>query len=195
MARLFGRRKPLHERLLEEGGLAGSPPAETPATTTPAATRPTPPGHDIHGIARGREWDAVTTVDAPGLMGDEFLFDVLPDGTLLLEAEAEEKPPTALVDAVERELKPPYRARAVRQAGELWAVAARTIEAVRLPGRAGDTLELTVRDGERRLTVDGIPEFGSIPELETLGGSSHRDYVVRAERLDEDWWEARVDAL
>ena len=38
-------------------------------------------------------------------------------------------------------------------------------------------------------------EFGSVPELQARGESRHRDFVVRAERLDDEWWEVRVDPL
>jgi hypothetical protein len=189
--RLFGRRKPLHELLLEEGELREPPPAaHAEAPVAGQGVRP-----DVHGFAREREWDALATVEAPELAGDELAFDVLPDRTVLVETQEGDKPLTALAEAIERELTPPYRARAVRQSSELWAVAARTIDVVRLPDRSGEALELTVRGGERRLVVDGIREFGGVPELEELGESRHRDYVVRAERLDDDWWEVRVDLL
>jgi hypothetical protein len=187
--RLFGRRKPLHERLLEEAGLVESSPPPAP----PLSGTTVPPG--VHGFAREREWDALATVAAPELAGDELAFDVLPDRTVLVEAQEGDKPLTSLVDAIERDVKPPYRARAVRQSNELWAVAAQAIEVVRLPGRVGDGLELSVRGDDRRLIVDGAREFGGVPELEALGESRHRDYVIRAERLDEDWWEVRVDPL
>jgi hypothetical protein len=189
---VFGRRKPLHERLLEEGGLAETPP---PAAVATASAAGPPVRADVHGFAREREWDALATVAAPELAGDELAFDVLPDRTVLVETQEGDKPLTALVDTIERELAPPYRARAVRQSEELWAVAARRIEVVRLPGRGGDALELTVRGDERRLIVDGMPEFGGDPELEKLGESRHPDFVVRAELLDDDWWEVRVDPL
>jgi hypothetical protein len=184
---LFGRRKPLHERLLEEGGLGGEPPP--PRVPTAAV----PPG--VHGLAREREWDALSTVEAPDLAGDEIAFDVLPDRTVLVEAQEGDGPLTALLDEVEQELKPPYRARAVRQSGDLWALAARRLEVVRLPERKGEALELSVRGDDRRLIVDGMREFGGVPELEALGSSLHRDYVVRADRLDDDWWEVRIDPL
>jgi hypothetical protein len=188
--RLFGQRKPLHERLLEEGGLGGEPP---PMPTAPAAPSTVPPG--VHGLAREREWDALSTVEVPDLAGDELAFDVLPDRTVLVETQEGDRPLTGLLDEIERELKPPYRARAVRQSGNLWAVAARALEVVRLPGREGEAMELSVRGDDRRLIVDGMREFGGVPELEALGSSRHRDYVVRAERLDDDWWEVRVDPL
>jgi hypothetical protein len=184
---LFGRRKPLHERLLEQGGLDAAPADDRPVV---GGTRE--PG--VHGLARRREWDAVATVRAADIPGDELAFDVLPDRTVLVEEEAGEESLAPLADAVERELQPPYRARAVRQGPELWAVAARAIQVVRLPEQEGDRIELTVRNGERSLVVDSAREFGSIPELEALGAGK-ADYTVRAERLDENWWEVKVDPL
>jgi hypothetical protein len=184
---LFRRQKPLHERLLEEAGLD---PPQHDARPVVGGARET----GVHGIARQREWDSVATVRAPDIGGDELAFDVLPDRTVLVEDEEGDASLAPLADAVERELKPPYRARAVRQSEELWAVAARAIDVVRLQKQDGDTIELSVRDGERTLAVDGAREFGSIPELEALAGS-HADYVVRAERLDGDWWEVKVDPL
>jgi hypothetical protein len=184
---LFRRRKPLHERLLEDAGL------EVPHhDARPVVGGAREPG--VHGIARQREWDAVATVQAPDIAGNELAFDVLPDRTVLVDEEEGDAPLAPLADAVERELKPPYRAKAVRQSEELWAVAARAIEVVRLPGQVGDTVELSVRDDERTLAIDGAREFGTIPELEALA-STRSDYVVRAERLDGDWWEVKVDPL
>lgn len=185
---LFRRRRPLHERLLEAGGLT-TPPVHD-ARPLVAGVRET----GIHGIARQRDWDAVATVQAPDVPGDEVAFDVLPDRTVLVEDEQGDAPLAPLADAIERELTPPYRARAVRQSPELWAVAARTIEVIRLPGRDGERLELSVRGAERALTVDGLREFGTVPELESLAGD-RRDYVVRADRLDDTWWEVKVDPL
>jgi hypothetical protein len=185
---LFRRQKPLHERLMEEAELE-QPPHHDARSVVGGAREP-----GIHGIARQREWDMVATVRAPDIGGDELAFEVLPDRTVLVEDVAGDAPLAPLADAIERELKPPYRAKAVRQSEELWAVAARTIDVVRLPGQPGDAIELSVRDGERALAVDGAREFGTVPELEGLAGS-HTDYVVRAERLDGDWWEVKVDPL
>ena len=182
------RRKPLHERLLEEGGL-DRPQAD--ARPVVGGARET----GIHGIARQREWDAVATVQAPNIAGDELRFEVLPDRTVIVEEEEGDVPLAPLADAIERELQPPYRARAVRQSADLWAVAARSIEIVRLPDREGERLELSSHAGERTLSVDGAREFGTIQELEKLGAGRHADYVVRAERLDGDWWEVTVDPL
>ncbi len=120
------RRKPLHERLLEEAGLESG-------DDRPVVGGTREPG--VHGIARRREWDAVATVQAPDLKGNEVGFDVLPDRTVLVDQEEGDADLAPLADAVERELAPPYRARGVKQGEELWAVAARSIEVVELKDR------------------------------------------------------------
>jgi hypothetical protein len=171
----FWRRKPLHERLAEEGGLVEREPARAPWDE---------PG--IHGIHRPRRWDAVATVAVPGLAGDEREFVLLADGTLIGD---EQDVPLAEAVGIE----PPFRAEAVRRDGELWAVAANRITVVEQekdPG--GDSIELAISEGERSLVIDGSPAFGSVPELERL---LDRDGVVYAERLDGTLWEVRVAPL
>jgi hypothetical protein len=170
---LFRRKEPLHERLAREGGLV--------------ERQPRGPWREvgIHGMQRPREWDATMTVETPGIDGDAATFVVLPDGSVLVE-DGPDSSLQPLADAVEHELEPPYRARAVRQRDDLWAVQARRIEVVKLRSSPdGEAIELT-RDG---LLVDGARAFGSVPELEGLGD------VVRAERLDGDLWEVTASAL
>ena len=170
---LFRREEPLHERLAREGGLVERE-ARAPWREV-----------GIHGMQRPREWDATQTVDAPGIDGDAAGFVVLPDGSVLVE-EGPDSSLQPLADAVERELQPPYRARAARVRDDLWAVQARRIQVVKIRnGPDGDSIELT-RDS---LLVDGERAFGSIPELEGLGD------VVRAERLDGDLWEVTASSL
>lgn len=173
---LFRRRKPLHERLAEEGGLV-----EQRARTRPAWDQA-----GIHGMARPRRWDAVATVEAPDVDGDERDFVVLSGGTLLGE-DADAR----LAEAVS--LAPPFRAQAVRRGGDLWAVAANQIAVVELdddPG--GDVVDLAVHRGERTLLVDGARSFGSVPALERL---LEGDGAVHAERLDDNLWEVSAATL
>lgn len=181
----FWRRKPLHEKLAEEGGLVPRP--------EPIDTRP-PFEAGIHGLSRPREWDAVVAVAAE-LAGDSARFVALPDGTLLVEEGPDDVQP--LADAVEAQLAPPYRAEAVRRDDSLWAVAANTIEVVELEeDLGGDEIELAVQGDHRTLLVDDQKVFGSAPTLERLAQSRHGDaYVVRAVRLDGDLWELRTAAL
>src|SRR6266498_1311274 len=73
-----------------------------------------------------------------------------------LELSAERNPSLRANQVAEAiELEPPFRAEAVRRSEAVWAVAARRIAVVRLEGVEGEELELTLRDGERTLLIDG----------------------------------------
>jgi hypothetical protein len=183
---LFGRREPLHERLAREGGLVERPAAE-----------PRPPWREpgITGLHRPRQADAVVTADAPDIEGDSARFVSLPDGTLLVE-EGPESSLEPLAAAVERELRPPYRARAVRRSEAMWAVEANRIAVVELPDApGGDAIDVTKTADGTTVAVDEQRIFGSLPELEALGEHEGREYTVHAERLDGDLWEVRAAAL
>ncbi len=99
---------------------------------------------------------------------------------------------TQLADAIEQEVKRPYRAIAVRRGEQQWAVAAHGLQVMELPEPGGDEVELAVRGDERTLVVDGNRAFGTLPELEALATG---DAVIRAARLDGNLWEVRVDPL
>jgi hypothetical protein len=180
---LFRRSKPLHERLAEEGGLVERP-------TRPLFTGVIPET-GIHGIAREREYDAVVSAEAPELEGNEASFVALPDGSLVVDEEQGDGDLTPLAQAVEQQVRPPYRALAVRKSEVTWAVAARRITVAEVEAD-GDEIELVRRGEERSLVLDGNRGFGTIPELEAL---ADRDAVIRATRLDNDLWEIRVDPL
>jgi hypothetical protein len=176
---LFRRAEPLHVRLAREGGLSlGDEPSSRPAPWDAAG---------IHGLQRPREWDAVVTAEAPGLEGERASFVALSRDVLLIEEGPEDVEP--LATAIEGRLAPPYRAEAVRRDGDLWAVAARAIEIVDLPGVAGTEIELATHGTDRMLVVDGEPAFGSIPALE------RPEQVARARRLDGETWEVVVHKL
>jgi hypothetical protein len=189
------RSETLNEKLLREAGLETAPP--------PLPHEGRVPGRHgffdevgVTGLHRLREWEATATVEAPDVEGEEVEFVVLPDGSVLVEAEVGDTSLAPLADAVEEQLAPPYRARAVRRAGDVWAVAGNAIEVVDLGAeRDGDEIELVSRGGERALTVDGERSFGSVPQLERLGESRAAEYVVHASRLDGNLWEVRVAPL
>jgi hypothetical protein len=175
---LFRRREPLHVRLAREGGV----PLED---AEPEPPRPPWDASGVHGLHRAREWDTVTAVEAPDLPGDRIGFVALPAGELVtVEGGGDLAPLTAAV-----ELEPPYRAEAVRREGDLWAVAARRIEVVVLPGVEGQEIELASHGDERTLRVDGERVFGSIPALE------RPDHVVRARRVAGEAWEVEAQPL
>jgi hypothetical protein len=176
------RRKPLHQRLAEEGGLVER-------STVPLFTGVIPET-GIHGIPRERQYDAVVTTEAPDAQGDAVRFVGLEDGSLLIEEGGGDL--TALADAIEQEIARPYRATAVRRGETTWAVAAHRLRVVQLPEPGGDEIELVLRGEEKTLVVDGNRSFGTMPELEQL---AEGDAVIRASRLDGLLWEVRVDPL
>jgi hypothetical protein len=177
---LFRKSEPLHVRLAREGGISlGDDDAAPRAAPWDAA--------GIHGLQRLREWDAVLTVEAPGLEGDRARFVALSRDVLLVEEGPEDVEQLAL--AIEGRLAPPYRAEAVRRDRDLWAVAARAIEVAELPGVGGNEIELASHGAERTLVVDGEPTFGTIPALE------RPEQVARARRLEGETWEVVVDKL
>ena len=176
--RLFGRREPLHVRLAREGGLDAAP-------ADPDGPRPPWDASGIHGNHRAREWDVVTTVEAVDVPGDRVGFVVLRGGELAVDEGGGD--PTPLATALD--LEPPYRVEAVRRTDNLWALGARRIEIVELPGVEGAQIELASHGDERTLVIDGARAFGSIPALE------RPDHVVRAHRVAGEAWEVETDPL
>jgi hypothetical protein len=185
------RKKPLHEQLAEGTGLLEWQSKHAPVY---------PPSFAgtldvLHG-GKPRRWDAVGTADVPGLPGDTLEFTTLPDGTLLVEDELPDDALSPLVEVVEQAVAPPYRARAVRSEGDLWAVAANSIQVVEVTAEIrGDTVSLAMQDGERTLLVDERPAWESIPALEQHGAAVHADFVLSAERLDGNLWAVEVNPL
>lgn len=149
----------------------------------PFDTRPRWGEVGIHGVHRHRAWDAVVTVDTRDVDGDEHELVVL----------GESDHPFAR--ALARTLAPPYRARGVRQRGTRWAVAGRGIDVVELPALSGDELLLTVRAGERSLSLDGRPLPLEAAPVERAVAAPFESYVVRGRRLEGSLWEIVVDPL
>lgn len=193
----FRRGETLNERMLREAGLSAEGNAGPPEPFEPEALQRGPffelPG--ATGIARARRWHMTAAANAPDLQGHEVDFVTLPDGTILIEGEEGDASVAPLADAVERSLKAPYRARAVRQSETTWGVAANPIEVVELPGQEGDEVDVAAQGEHRTLVVDGARVFGSVPALDALGAARSREYVVHAERLDGDLWEVRAAPL
>jgi hypothetical protein len=182
------RREPLHKKLAREARLDQEP------EPGPIDVGPHWGVTGIHGVPRPRRWDAVASADAPGLADDEVHFVALPNGDLVVD---EDEPPDTLgplADAIEQTIEPPYRAEAVRQGEDVWAIAARRIQVATFRAD-GEELELVVSDAGRTFSVDGERAFGSVAELERLGEAEGERYVVRASRLDDDAWEIEADPL
>ena len=186
------RRESLHEKLAREGGLI---------LERDASGRSKPPWDKagIHGLARPRQWDAMATVNAPDLRGDEFSFVALGGERLIVEAGGDVTRPALvpLVEAIEESLAAPYRAEAVRQTAEVWAVAARSIEVAELPpGTPGETVTISGQGGDRTTLVDGEEWLASLPALEAIAEERGlADYVLQATRLEGDLWEVQASPL
>jgi hypothetical protein len=184
------RRERLHERLAREGDLILERNLSEPE-------RPPWDKVGIHGVQRPRRWDAVVTLSAPEVPGDELAFVALADGTLVVEGDTTAESLSPLAQAVEESLTPPYRAEAVRRTAALWAVAARSIDVAELPaGTPGETVTVSVQGGARTTVVDGEEWLASLPALEALAQARGLDdYVLEASRLDDALWEVRVSPL
>jgi hypothetical protein len=198
---LFRRRKEtLNERLMREAGLEPATVDDEPRAVPEGGFDPVgafrarldPESRAV--LFRNREWEVVTTAEAPNIEGDEVEFAALPDGSLLVDEEQGDADLGPLADAVEAKLEPPYRAKGVRRSEAVWGVAANRIQVVRMDAE-GDEVDLTLNQGERELRVDGLRSTRALPELERLAERESRDYVVHAERLDGDLWEVRVSPL
>jgi hypothetical protein len=182
---LFRRRRPLHERLADVGGITLGPGGAGGLIAQP-------PGWDgeasgvtgIHGVPRARRWDVVASAEAPGLRGETVHFVTLEDGTVVVDEDEPDDALAPLADAVEQTIPPPYRAEAVKRGPGTWAVAASRIAIAAVPGLTGDEVELTSTREGKVLRVDGRTTLGSARVLERIGETEGTEYVVRARRLD-----------
>ncbi len=156
---------------------------------------PAPGVPGYHGVQRPRRWDAVVMVEAPELVGDELVFVVLPDGSVIIDDDLPEPAIEPLAEELDNVVEAPYRVDAVRRHGQVWAAAARRIEVLEIPDVDGEELMLTMQDGTKTLAIDGRPEFGTVPELERLASERYDSYVAEAKRLDGDLFEVRISPL
>jgi hypothetical protein len=186
----WSRRKPIHEELAEGTGLLEWEPRHEPVLASFSGTLDV-----LHG-GRLRQWDAVATAEAEELAGDELEFVALPDGTLLVDDELPDGVLAPLAEALEQELRPPYKASAIRREDGVWAVAANRIDVVEVPEEVeGDTVSLVVQGDERTLVVDERPGWVAVPTLESFAAERHRDFVLHADRLDGNLWSVKVNPL
>jgi hypothetical protein len=186
------RREPIHKKLARQARLDLAP----DAASHPEPVDPGPHWGEvgIHGVSRPRRWDAVGSVEAPGLEGHELHFVALPNGDIVADEEEPQGTIAPLAGALEESLDRPYRAEAVRREGDVWAVAAQRIQIAEFDA-PGEELQLAASGGERTLTVDGERSFGTVAKLEELGASLGGDYVVRARRVAGRVWEVEASPL
>jgi hypothetical protein len=194
---LFRKKETLNEKLLRQAGLD---PSQALGDPHPAPELQ-PPSFGRFALPDGsrvdpREWDAAVAVRAPGLAGDRIEFTTIPSGDVIVSEESGDADLSALADAIERYVDPPYRALAVRQPVDMWAVAAKRIRVAQIPFPDGEKLELSQHGEDRELRVDGeSSDAAAPPELERLGQAAGDSFYVEAERIDGDLWEIETTAL
>jgi hypothetical protein len=156
----------------------------------------------IMGVGPGRTWDAVVAAHAPALTGDSVTFVALPDGTLVVNEDVPDGSLTPVADEIEEMVKPPYRAAAARNDGDMWTAVAESVRIVQLPGVGAEELELTFVGGERTLTVGGERTLTvgdeqtdlGLPALDALA-DGQGDVAIHAERVDGDTFSVDVFPL
>src|SRR4051812_49510617 len=160
--RVFRRRKPLHERLADAGGLETGARGPTGLSSEPPGWDGEPRGESgIHGVPRPRRWDTVVQAEASDLVGDAVHFVALDDGTLVVDEDEPDAALTPLAEAVEQSLRPPYRAEAVRRGPATWAGAARRIAITTVPDVIGDEAGLTSTRGGQGVRGGGVTPAGA----------------------------------
>ncbi len=190
----FKREEPLHERFAREGGLELEEGDEgvPDEPLLPEPKHRLPEWFEIETLLKQRDdgWDVLATAEAAEIGGDEVEFVALPDGSLIVDEEQGDAPLDSLADAIEQQIQRPYRAKGVRKEQRVWAIGARRVDLVELPGIEDDR-ELSVYSGEVTATADG-----DLVPLERLAAERDLDkYIVQAERLDGDLWEVRLGPL
>jgi hypothetical protein len=148
----------------------------------------------VMGVGPGRTWDAVVAAHAPALTGDSVTFVALPDGTLVVNEDVADGSLTPVAEEIEEMVKPPYRAAAARNDGDMWTAVAESVRIVELPGVGADELELTVVGGERTLTIGDEETDVALPALDALA-DEQGDVAIHAERVDGDTFSVDVFPL
>jgi hypothetical protein len=162
-----------------------------------------PPGLDgeqglgiagISGVPRGRTWDAAVSAHAPDLTGDTVTFVALADGTLVVNEAIPDDSLAPVAERIEEMLQPPYRAAAARADEDVWTAVAESVAIAELPGIEGDSIDLSMVDGVREVTIDGETTTQPLPGLDQLV-EEHGDVAVRAERVDGELFAVDVFPL
>jgi hypothetical protein len=165
----------------------------------------------VSGLSRTREWDVIVPLTLPDL-GErhpaEIEFVALGDGVFRHEGRVAPALLERLSAEVERELEPPFAARAVRRTEDEWIVAARMLnnaDLLSLPEAVqADSLEVAVSpDGEEVVLVDGealarpadAATADALAELGRRGRDRFQAFVARADKVDDEHWQLTIDPL
>jgi hypothetical protein len=172
----------MESRRIEDESSATEPPTEAPAADIAAE-----PAEESRGV--------VVSLLAPDVAGDYAVFVALPERLLIVEEQEGDGDLGVLADGVEKRLKAPYRARALRVDERRFVVVASEIETVELPGLDGEELVVfALPDGQRTAVLDGGSHQLVNAEVEAILEES-APCLLRLENVDESVWEVSVDLL
>ncbi len=189
--------EPLYKRPQNEEDLVSGFEAEkiddegqAPGSTPETGGKPEPEqegAEQSHGV--------VVSLLAPDVAGDYAVFVALPERLLIVEEQEGDSDLSVLADAVEKRLRAPYRARALRVDGSRFVVVAGEIETIELPGLDGEELVVfALPDGQRTAVLDGVRYQLAGPQVESILAES-APCLLRLENVDESVWEISVDLL
>ena len=137
----------------------------------------------------------VVSLLAPDVAGDYAVFVALPERLLIVEEQEGDSDLGVLADAVEKRLKAPYRAHALRVDERRFVVVASEIETVEVLALDGEELVVfALPDGQRTAVLDGAGFQLANPEVEAILEES-APCLLRLENIDESVWEVTVDLL
>ncbi len=179
-----------------EGEEAGESSAPEPAQKMPEATGAAEPeekaeDEDDEEESRG----VVVSLLAPDVAGDYAVFVALPERLLIVEEQEGDSDLGILADAIEKRLRAPYRARALRVDERRFVVVASGIETIELPGLDGEELVVfALPDGQRTAVLDGESQQLANAQVEAILEES-APCLLRLENVDESVWEVSVDLL
>jgi hypothetical protein len=134
------------------------------------------------------------TAEVVGLHGDAAVVVALRGGVHVLE---EGEPGSQLAVALRAvRLDPPYRARLQRRHGDVWAIAARTLQLIELePDPGGDEILVEWDGRERSVHVDGVARLVPLPELGPVRGGRVAPYAGVLRRLHRTTWEIEISEI
>lgn len=181
---------------IESGKIGDEAVGESQATEPP----PEAPSADIavseaEDAGAEKSQGVVVSLLAPNIAGDYAVFVALPERLLIVEEQEGDSDLGILADVVEKRIRAPYRARALRVDERRFVVVASEIETIELPGLDGEELVVfALPDGQRTAVLDGAGYVLASPEVESILAES-APCLLRLENVDEPVWEISLELL
>ncbi len=180
-----------------EGGDVGDEAADESQATEPPpeASSADVAESEVGGAGAEKTQGVVVSLLAPNIAGDYAVFVALPERLLIVEEQEGDSDLGVLADAVEKRIRAPYRARALRVDERRFVVVASEIETIELPGLDGEELVVfALPDGQRTAVLDGAGYVLARPEVEAILEVS-APCLLRLENVDDPVWEISLELL